>query len=198
MITGLLLAAGSGTRFGGGKLLASLPAASHGVAAGTPIGVAACFHLAAALPRVVALVRPRDAALREHLRATGVEVVECARAHEGMGATLACGVEVTADASGWIVALADMPWIAPSTIARVGAAIEAGAPVAAPFFRGERGHPVGFGRSCFDALGALGGDEGAKSIVAAHRDRLVRIDVDDPGILRDVDTPEDLLRPPGP
>ena len=192
MITGLLLAAGSGTRFGGGKLLASLPAASHGVAAGTPIGVAACFHLAAALPRVVALVRPRDAALREHLRATGVEVVECARAHEGMGATLACGVEVTADASGWIVALADMPWISPATIGVVAAALDVGA-IVVPAYRGRRGHPVGFARRHYEALAALQGDAGARSLLERHQHRVTVIDVDDPGIIRDVDTPADLL-----
>ncbi len=112
-----------------------------------------------------------------------------------MGASLACGVSSTPDATGWIVALADMPWVLPETIARVAAAVTEGAPVAAPFHRGERGHPVGFGRVCHSALAALTGDEGAKSIVAAHRDSLARIDVDDPGILRDVDTPADLRLP---
>jgi molybdenum cofactor cytidylyltransferase len=195
VITGLLLAAGSGTRFGGGKLLASLPAASHGVAAGTPIGVAACFHLAAALPRVVALVRPRDAALREHLRATGVEVVECARAHEGMGATLACGVEVTADASGWIVALADMPWIAPATIEAIAARLRQGASIVAPMHAGQRGHPGGFAAPWFSELAALAGDEGARSVIARHAAAVQTIEVDDPGVLRDVDLRRDLGAP---
>ena len=67
-----------------------------------------------------------------------------------------------------------------------------GALVAAPFHRGERGHPVGFGAACYAALAALTGDEGAKTVVAAQRDRVVRVEVDDAGILRDVDTPSDL------
>jgi molybdenum cofactor cytidylyltransferase len=87
-----------------------------------------------------------------------------------------------------------MPWIASPTIARVAAAIAGGAVVAAPFHRGERGHPVGFAAACQADLAALTGDEGAKAIVAAHRDRIARIDVDDPGILRDIDTREDLVR----
>ena len=72
------------------------------------------------------------------------------------------------------------------------AALADGAIIAAPFHRGMRGHPVGFGNACYAALAALTGDEGAKTIVAAHRDRVTRIDVDDAGILRDVDTREDL------
>ena len=87
-----------------------------------------------------------------------------------------------------------MPWIRPETIARVAGAIGGGAVVAAPFFSGKRGHPVGFAASCFADLAALTGDEGAKAIVAAHRDRIARVDVDDPGILRDIDTREDLDR----
>jgi molybdenum cofactor cytidylyltransferase len=192
VITGILLAAGSGTRFGGGKLLAPLSAASHGVAAGTSIGVAACFHLAAALPRVVALVRPRDTALREQLRATGAEVIECDRAHEGMGATLASGVAAAADATGWVVALADMPWIAPATIEAVAAALRDGASIAAPVHAGQRGHPVGFAAPWFSELVALTGDEGARSVIARYGAAVQAIEVDDPGVLRDVDRREDL------
>ena len=109
-----------------------------------------------------------------------------------MGASLACGVAATKDAAGWVVALADMPWILPSTIARVAAAIADGAPVAAPFYRGKRGHPVGFSATCYAMLAALHGDEGAKAVVAAHGDELARIDVDDAGTLSDIDRPADL------
>ena len=111
-----------------------------------------------------------------------------------MGASLACAVQATRDASGWVVALGDMPWIEPSTIARVAAAIADGATVAAPFYRGQRGHPVGFSAACFAALAALTGDEGARSVVDAHRDSLVRIDVDDAGTLCDIDTVRRTVR----
>jgi molybdenum cofactor cytidylyltransferase len=197
-LAGILLAAGRGERFGGGKLLATLPArrdlspGAGPAAVGEMIGVMACRNLLAVLPRVVAVVRPDDAALAAALGAAGARIVRCADADAGMGASLACGVGATSDAAGWVVALGDMPWLAPSTIARVAAAIEAGAIVAAPFHEGKRGHPVGFGVTCFAALAALTGDDGAKSIVAAHRASLVRIDVDDAGALRDVDRPEDL------
>ena len=137
-------------------------------------------------------MRPGDAALAAALGAAGARVVRCAYADAGMGASLACGVRSTPDAAGWIVALGDMPWIEMSTIARVAGAIADGAAVAAPFYRGRRGHPVGFGVASFEALAALDDDDGAKSVVAAHRDSLARIDVEDAGVLADVDRPADL------
>ena len=196
-IVGILLAAGRGERFGGEKLLARVRAAPAGPAplasAGNDcVGALACRNLAAALPDVIAVVRPGDAALAEALRAAGARIVPCANAADGMGASLACGVKATRDAAGWIVVLGDMPWIAESTIVRVVRAIADGAIVAAPFYRQLRGHPVGFGAACFAELAALSNDDGAKSVVAAYRDSLVRIDVEDPGTLRDVDRPDDL------
>jgi molybdenum cofactor cytidylyltransferase len=189
-IVGILLAAGRGTRFGGDKLLAQL-ASSSGLA-GECVGATACRHLLAALPRVIAVVRPDDAELAAALGAAGARIVRCVDADDGMGASLACGVRATKDAGGWVVALADMPWIQPSTIARVAAAVADGAPVAAPFHRGARGHPVGFSPACYAALAALSGDEGARSVVTAHHDSLARVDVDDAGTLRDIDTPADM------
>ena len=191
-LIGILLAAGCGARFGGAKLLTPLPAAAHGVGAGTAIGVASCLHLLSALPEVVAVVRPGDSILASYLRAAGAQVVECPRADEGMGASLACGVATAADADGWIVALADMPWIAPATVAVVGDALRDGADIVATSHIGVRAHPVGFARRHYVSLTALSGDEGAKSILAAHRDRVQLIEVTDPGVLRDVDTPADL------
>jgi molybdenum cofactor cytidylyltransferase len=196
-MVGILLAAGRGERFGGDKLLAKVgagpgPGAELRDLEGESIGVAACRHLLAALPMVIAVVRAGDTALAAALSAAGARVVRCANADEGMGASLACGVATARDVTGWIVALADMPWVRPSTIARVAAAVADGAPVAAPFHGGKRGHPVGFSAACYAKLAALTGDEGAKAIVAAHADALAHIDVDDPGILRDVDTRADL------
>ena len=191
-IVGILLAAGAGARFGGAKLLAPLPAASHGVSAGTPIGVAAAMHLMAALNDVVAVVRPRDHVLESALTNTGARVVVCDHADEGMGVSLACGVREGGIADGWVIALADMPWIAPDSISAVANAIRSGAEIAAASYRGERGHPVGFGKSYFRALTALTGDEGARGIVAARKWVLKEVDVADPGVMRDVDHPMDL------
>jgi molybdenum cofactor cytidylyltransferase len=183
-IVGILLAAGRGERFGGDKLLARL--------GDDTVGGAACRNLAAAVPAVIAVVRPGDARLATALVGAGARVIECADADDGMSASLACGVRSAGDADGWLIALADMPWIRGETIRDVAAAIAAGAVVAAPFHDRRRGHPVGFGRACGAELAALTGDDGARAVVAAHSGALVRVDVDDPGVLRDVDTPADL------
>jgi len=191
-IAGILLAAGRGTRFGGDKLLAPLPDGALTMPAGTAMGVAAATHLVSALPGSIAVVRVGDAALADALRHSGLRIVSCASADEGMGRSLASGVMATSGAAGWVVALADMPWIAAATIRAVADALGEGASIVAPRYRGARGHPVAFSRRHFAALCALQGDEGARSIVAAHSDELKLLDVDDAAIVRDVDTPAAL------
>lgn len=187
LATGLLLAAGLGTRFdphgGQNKLLAPL-------ADGTPVVRAAAHTLLAAVPRVVAVVRPGAEALAHLLNEAGCEVVFSADAERGMGASLAAGVRASAEADGWIVALGDMPWISPATIEAVARKLDEGATIVAPVYRGRRGHPVGFGATQGAALARLDGDFGARSLVASSAVTL--IEVDDPGVLADVDTPADL------
>ena len=185
---GLLLAAGSATRFGSDKLQHPLP---HGVA----IAVQAARHLKAEIPRVVAVVREGAEATARTLAAEGCEVAVCATAAEGMGASLACAVRAAGEADGYLVALADMPFVRPSTIAAVRDALAGGAVIAAPYFRSRRGHPVGFAGSLRAELEALSGDEGAKGVVEAHAARLVKVPVGDPGALRDIDRPADLAPP---
>jgi molybdenum cofactor cytidylyltransferase len=186
-IVGILLAGGSARRFGADKLLHPLPD-------GVPIAVAAARNLAAALARVVAVVRPGAPELERALRAAGTEVTVCPNAAEGMGATLAHAVRAAGAADGWVVALADMPFVDPASIRRVAAAIAGGAAIAAPDFRGERGHPVGFAGTYRAALERLTGDAGAREIVKADAGAVVRVAVDDPGVVRDIDTPADLAR----
>lgn len=187
--TGILLAAGRGERFGGDKLLAPLrlPDGTESI-----VGVAALRNLLGAVREVLAVVRPDDDELARELAAAGARVVHCGRAQEGMGASLTAGVVSAGDTDGYVVALADMPWILPATHAYVAAALRDGAQIVAPYYNGVRGHPVGFAATLRDELLALSGDEGAKRVVAAHSDVLTRIDVDDPGIVRDVDIPADL------
>lgn len=194
---GLLLAAGRGTRFDAAgrvtKLLAPAPA---GPRAGQPLAVAAATALREAVPRIVAVVRPADSppqqALHAALRAAGCELVVNARADVGIGRSIATGVAATADAAGWLVALADMPAVAASTIAAVRDALAGGALAAAPTHAGRRGHPVGFAAALRDALLALDGDEGARRVLVAHPPVLIA--VDDPGCLLDLDQPEDFER----
>ena len=185
---GLLLAAGSATRFGSDKLQHALP---HGVA----IAVQAARHLKSGVSRVVAVVRPEGGQTARALATEGCEVVVCDRAAEGMGASLACAARAAGAADGYLVALGDMPFVRPSTIAAVREALAAGALLAAPYWRARRGHPVGFAGSLRAELEALAGDEGAKRVLAAHEARLVKVPVGDPGAIRDIDRPSDLAPP---
>ena len=186
-IVGLLLAAGSAKRFGSDKLRHALP---HGVA----IAVQAARHLKSQVD-VVAVVRPGSDELSQALKGEGCEVVICDNAAEGMGASLACAVLAAGGADAWLVALGDMPYVRPSSIAAVRAALEGGALLVAPFFHAHRGHPVGIGAKFRQELLSVGGDEGAKALLSRHGSELLKIPVGDPGVIRDIDRPEDLAPP---
>lgn len=190
-LTGILLAAGRGRRFDPAgvqnKLLQHLPN-------GEPVVVASARRLLAVLPRVVAVVPPRDGGVADALRALGCTVTVCADADSGMGLSLAHAIRHaplhTHGASGWLVALGDMPFVAEATLQALVQAIEDGAGIAAPLFDGRRGNPVAFGASHHAALLALDGDQGARRLLASSP--VTTIAVPDPGILRDIDTQGDL------
>jgi molybdenum cofactor cytidylyltransferase len=183
----ILLAAGAGTRFGGGKLL-------HPLEDGAAIAVHAARNLLEAGLEVLAVVRPGDFPLAELLESEGCSVTRCPNAAQGMGVSLAHGVAMSSDANGWVVALADMPRIRPDTIARVVRALMAGAAIVAPACQGDRGHPVAFGRRFLGELQGLSGDSGARALVQRNQALLRVIDCDDPGILLDIDRRGDLER----
>jgi molybdenum cofactor cytidylyltransferase len=141
---------------------------------------------------VVAVVRDADGPLAALLAEAGAEVVVCPEAVRGLGRSLAWGVRRAAGSAGWVVALADMPYLRPGTVARVADAVAGGALLAAPVYRGRRGHPVGFAAALAPELLALDGDRGGREVIARHEDALVALPCDDPGVLRDVDRPEDV------
>ena len=188
MQVGLLMAAGRGRRFDPGgarnKLLQVLPS-------GEPVVVASARKLLAAMPRVVAVVPPLDGGVAALLAGLGCEVTVCADAYSGMAASLVHAVRHSLpDADSWLVALGDMPHVAPSTLAALRDALAAGAPIVAPLHEGRRGNPVGFGRLHLDALLALQGDQGARRLLQTCP--VTEVPVQDPGIFLDIDTPADL------
>ncbi len=187
-IVGVLLAAGQGRRFGSDKLL-------HPLDEGTPMAVLAARRLKAACPVSIAVLRPEQTVLAGLLAEVGLRIVSCAEARDGMGCSLAAGVAASPNAAGWLVALGDMPFIQPETLREVSRVLEAGASLAAPWLEGRRGHPVGFAAGWREDLLALAGDAGARDILAGHPRAMVRIETTDAGVLRDVDTPEDLACP---
>ncbi len=180
-VVGILLAAGRSRRFGRDKLL-------HPLADGTLMAIASAYALRAVLPHTIAVVRADNEALAAVFAAHGIETTVAENAASGMGASLAAGIAATAQACGWIVALGDMPFIHPQTIASVAYQLRAGAGLAAASYKGQRGHPVGFSRIYRDQLLALRGDQGARSLLQQYDSELVLVECEDPGLLVDIDT----------
>jgi molybdenum cofactor cytidylyltransferase len=184
----IVLAAGSGSRFGGGKLLA-------------PFGPGVLLHgaLAAAFAAPVRGVTVVTGAEAEAVAAAArafdprIRIVHAAGHAEGMGASLRTGIASLApDASAAFVFLGDMPRVPPGVLGAMAEALAAGAPAAAPIFQGRRGNPVLLGRELFPSLLALTGDEGARRILQGLGERLALVEAPDDGVLFDVDRPSDL------
>ncbi|WP_065257239.1 nucleotidyltransferase family protein [Pseudomonas bananamidigenes] len=139
--------------------------------------------------RVLVTTEARPQAMRM-AQAYGCDIVSIESA--GMGDSIAAGVSACPDVDGWLIVLGDMPFILPSSIERVVAAIVDDA-VSVPVQGGEFGHPVGFGRSFGPGLMALSGDRGARALF--KQGRVVEVAVDDPGVLWDIDVPQALVFP---
>jgi len=113
--------------------------------------------------------------------------------HEGLGDSIAAAVRATPDATGWLVLPADLPLIQPATLVAVAESLERHDVVVA-HHRGQKGHPVGFDHVCESALRNLGGPNGASSVVRAEAavGGVYDLDLDDEGIVADIDTLADL------
>ena len=142
------------------------------------------------------MVRPDDARLTDLLHAEGLTTVVAKHAERGISASLVSAISATANADGWLIALADMPWIQPQTISTIASMLEHGADLAAPYYDGKRGHPVGFSRRFLADLLGLTGDQGACDLLRNHHDLLKPFHCNDAGILQDIDRPRDVLAKP--
>ena len=191
-IAGILLAAGHSRRFShGNKLLYPLQD-------GLPTALIAARNLVAALPHSLAVVRPETPELAECLSDAGLEVLACQPEQQEMADSLSAAIrhlvfsQTPPDAI--VVALADMPFILPHTITTIAERLSANASIVAPIYQGMRGHPVGFNKRFYPALATLTGDEGARSVLRRHVEEMELLECDDPGILQDIDTWEQLQR----
>ncbi|MFP5405389.1 MAG: NTP transferase domain-containing protein, partial [Gammaproteobacteria bacterium] len=151
-ISALVLAGGAGRRFDPSgrrwKLTQALPD-------GRAVLRASCEALIGQVCEVVVVHQAREAEVRRALDGLPVGRVRCAQAAAGMGATLKCGVFSTRPSTGWLIALGDMPFVAPSTVAAVCEAMRRGALVVRPVFDGRPGHPVGFRTTLREELLAI-------------------------------------------
>lgn len=184
----VVLAAGRGKRFGGHthKLEQRLGTSSvigttlrHVLASQLPMVVVATAAVAATVHHTVAA---RDIVVLPAVGTPGPEPL-------GMGYSIASGVGARPDAAGWLILPGDMPMIRPQTLQAVARELRNHTVVYAQH-RGQRGHPVGFSAELYSELVTLEGDEGARRLVARYP--AFGVEVDDPGVLIDIDTEADL------
>jgi molybdenum cofactor cytidylyltransferase len=186
MIAGLVLAAGSATRFGGGKVIALL----HG----SPIvrHVVARLREAGLSPVIVVAGAEREA-IASALEGEEAELVLNPNPEVGLSGSLRLGVDALPDYVGaFVVALGDQPLIDPNVVrALIDTWNQSNAAAVVPEYRDGRGNPVLFDATLRRRMASLSGDVGARELLEQLGDRLgrVHVDADSP---RDVDTREDL------
>lgn len=186
---GILLAAGASRRFGSNKLL-------HPMDGDTPMLFVTAKKLLSVLPKCITVINEELMPYAAQLEQLGMSVVVNQQPKRGMGTSIACGVEASQEASGWLITLADMPYVKTTTLQQLVDRLSAGADIVAPLYRQQRGHPVGFQQRYKDELMALHDDIGARPVIARHRNQLELIQCTDAGVIRDVDALSDFSNGP--
>ncbi|CAD5374612.1 Molybdopterin-guanine dinucleotide biosynthesis protein MobA [Rubrivivax sp. A210] len=177
-------AAGRGSRFAGPQHKLEQPFGSA-----TVLGCTVRQAVQTQLPVVVVTTAALQHLVAEFLATRDIVVLSPADAARGMGHSIATGISERSGAPGWLVLPGDMPLVRPSSILAVATALEQHAVVCAQH-RGRRGHPVGFAAELYSELILLRGDEGARRLIARYPAQ--GLELDDPGVLLDVDTSSDL------
>ena len=191
---GILLAAGKSARFGSNKLL-------HPIINNTPMILVSAKKLVSVLPDSIVVINPALSTLTTQLEQMGLRVVINEQAEQGMGCSIACGVRASELAnesgnestSGWLIMLADMPYIKPETIKLLVDKLKGGAKLVAPTLDQQRGHPVGFSQCYKDELLVLNKDKGAREVLKNNQSELELVSVNDEGTLIDIDQASDIL-----
>ncbi|MCY4729717.1 nucleotidyltransferase family protein [Natronomonas gomsonensis] len=186
-VVGVVLAAGTSSRFGdANKLLATVE--------GVPLVRRAARTLLDAGMDVVVVLGHDAPAVREALDGLDVSFATNEDYEAGQSTSVVRGVEAATacDADAVLFLPGDMPFVSPGTVEALLAAYRAGAGEAlAAASDGTRGNPVLFDRACFDALRAIEGDVGGRSVLLNYDDAAL-VAVDDPGVRTDIDTRDAL------
>jgi molybdenum cofactor cytidylyltransferase len=180
----IVVAAGSSRRFGDG-----LHKLDQALGASTVLGQTVRNAVQTQLPVLVVTTLARVPWVSGQLAQRDIWVLSDEQAQAGMGQSIAAGVMERSGAPAWLVLPGDMPLVQPASMLAVASALQQH-PVAYAQYRGQRGHPVGFSAELYSELRELQGDQGARRIVA--RFPAFGVEVEDPGVLVDIDTPIDL------
>lgn len=185
--TVIVLAAGAASRFTGGGHKLAQPLDGDGDI-GAVLSVTLRNAIASRLAVLVVTTAELAPLASQQVAVRDLVILPPGRGR-GMGDSIAAGVSARPDAAGWLVLPGDMPRVQPDTLQQVAQALQRHA-VAYAQYRGLRGHPVGFSAELFSELVALTGDEGARRLLVRYPAEAV--EVDDPGLLIDIDTVQDL------
>lgn len=187
MISAILLAAGTSSRMGEPKPLLRI--------SGRPL----LAHTLEAVRRsrvdhVVTVLGAEADRVRQEISLDGTTVVVNPDFDGGMSTSIRVGIRsAPAESEGYLIVLADQPFVSPSTIdALIERRTRGGAKILVPTFRGRRGNPVLVDRSLVPELERIRGDIGCRALFRHHADEITEVPVEDPGIVLDVDTPEQL------
>jgi len=183
----LLLAAGHAKRFGGDKRL-------H-VVEHLPLLAQTITTYQQVFERLVVIVRTDDIAVTDMLKKHQLTpaLITAPDADLGMGHSLAAGIEQIQSWDYVFIGLADMPFIKTRSLKTLNEALTNNTQIIQPIYKGENGHPVGFGSAYFEKLMALSGDTGARSVVHQYPQQVTTINLNDSGLIQDIDTPDQLL-----
>ncbi len=186
--TVVVLAAGRSERFGAGRHKLAQPLGATSVLAQT-LARAIASQLRTVVVTTAAFVDVARSSVAARDVVVLPDVAGDGSGSLGMGTSIAAGVRASSDSDGWLVLPGDMPLVQPATLLAVARALDHHA-VAYAQHGGRRGHPVGFAAELYPELTELSGDEGARRIIARYP--AFAVDLDDPGILVDIDTEDDL------
>jgi len=188
-VAGVVLAAGASTRFGRPKQLLDWngrPLVAH----------TADVALSAGLDPVVVVLGCQAKDVRAALGERPVLTAMNWRWEEGLSTSVQAGLAaLPLDVEAAVFFQCDQPLVSPALVARLTARWkETQAPIVHPVHAGRRATPVLFARALFPELAAVRGDEGGRSLIARDASRVATVEVDDPAILADIDTPADYRR----
>lgn len=181
----LILAAGFSRRFGSDKLLHRLPN-------GQRVIESTIHRYKTVFEHVSVVVRDGNVDLIQLLDDLGVACVINSEAELGMSQSIVCGVKSTHPRLGWLIGLADMPYVKSETLRAVLSRAQKKT-IVQPTFNGQRGNPVFIGEHFRSKLMQLAGDVGAKHLIQRVKPSVVELPCDDAGILQDIDSEQDLI-----
>jgi molybdenum cofactor cytidylyltransferase len=191
-VSAVVLAAGASTRMGRAKQL--LPLGETTMLTRTLENVRS-----AGLDDIVLVLGASAEAIRRQLPQSfldGLRIVVNHDYGQGMASSLREGLSAldpNTDAA--FIILGDQPFVRPETLHQIMAGYHrSGSQIVIPSYRGKRGNPVLLGRSVFPEVIALEGDIGCRAIFSNHLDAILKVEVEDPGILLDIDNQDDYDR----